>query len=248
MSALAGNVALVTGSATGIGKAIVEKLAEGGASIIINYLHHEMEAIVLEKELTARGVKVMKFKADITARPQVQAMVQAGVANLGPISILVNNAGVTFDKTLAKMTPEDWDRTLGVNLTGAFNVTREVLPHMLTVPRGRIVNISSVVAQTGAFGQSNYAASKAGLIGFTRSCALELARKGITVNAICPGYIETGMLQQVPDAVRTDILKKIPVGRFGSPEEIASVVDFLIREGSYITGQCIDVNGGIFAG
>lgn len=240
--------ALITGSSRGIGKAIAVELASYGISIILNYIDSDDEAAGLSQEMQKNGLNVLAIKADVADRSQVKLMVARTVEEFGKIDILVNNAGITLDKTIKNLSYDDWDSVLSVNLTGVFNVTKEVLTHMIPLGRGSIINISSVIGQTGAVGQSNYSASKAGVIGFSKSCALEVARYGITVNAICPGYVETDMLKAVPADVLDKIKQRIPLRRFARPEEIAKLVRFLATEGDYITGQCININGGVFTG
>lgn len=246
MEILQDSVALVTGGSTGIGKAIVRELAHAGATVIINYHTHTEEALSLKNELRARGLRVEAIQANITHRDDIQEMIATVLKLYGKIDILVNNAGITKDRSIQKMTFEEWEDVIGVNLTGAFSVTKEVVPHMISKKTGRIVNIASVIGSTGAFGQANYAASKAGLIGFTKSCALELAKHGISVNALCPGYINTEMLAKVPAEQQKKLIEKIPLGRVGTPEEIARTVKFLVSDASYMTGQCLHVNGGLF--
>lgn len=246
MDSLKNTVALVTGGSTGIGKAIVRELAENGATVIINYHTHTAEALNLKSDLQEKGFRVEAVQADITRRDDIQKMIETIVKLYGRIDILVNNAGITKDRSLQKMTFEEWEEVIDVNLTGAFSVTKEVVPHMITKKSGKIVNIASVIGSTGAFGQANYAASKAGLVGFTRSCALELAKHGISVNALCPGYIDTEMLAKVPPEQQKKLIEKIPLGRIGTPSEIARTVRFLVSDASYMTGQCLHVNGGLF--
>lgn len=243
---LSGQTAIVTGSSRGIGRAIVQELARCGANVIINYFEHRDEAYELADALRSLGGGVEVIQTDVSEYDKVARLVESTRERFSGIDILVNNAGITRDRTLRKMSPEEWHRVLQVNLSGVFNCTRAVVPHMIERRRGNIVNIASVIGQTAAFGQSNYSAAKAGVIGFTRSCALELAPYGIPVNAICPGFVDTDMLRAVPDEVRQSILHRIPQGRFASPEEIARCVRFLVTEGTYITGQCININGGIF--
>lgn len=240
--------ALITGSSRGIGKATALELASRNISLILNYIDSDKEAIKFSEDLQNAGINAIAIKADVSDKYQVKTMVLKGIEEFGKIDILVNNAGITLDKTLRNLSSEDWDSVISVNLNGVFNVTKEVLPFMTPLGKGHIVNISSVIGQTGAIGQSNYSASKAGVIGFSKSCSLELARYGITVNAICPGYIDTDMLRSVPDEILEMIKLKIPLRRFGRPEEVAKLIRFLVTEGDYITGQCININGGVFTG
>ncbi len=244
---LDGKTAIVTGAGRGIGQAIARELAATGANVVINYATSAEGAEKLANELQKeQGVKTLVVKADVTDFAQVGEMVKKTLDTFGQLDILVNNAGITRDKTLRKMTRENWDEVLNVNLTSVFNCTQQVLPHMLDRKSGRIVSISSFVGQAGNIGQANYAATKAGIIGFTKTLALETARSGITVNAVCPGFIESDMLSQVPENIRQRIIDRIPMGRFGAVQEVAACVRFLVTEGDYITGQTINVNGGIY--
>src|SRR5215467_11144440 len=243
---LDGQTAIVTGAGRGIGRAIASELAATGANIVINYVTSADAANELAKEIREIGPQALLVHADITDYDQVTNMVKETVDTFGKIDILVNNAGITRDKTLKNMTKQHWDDVIHVNLSGLFNCTQQVLPFMLDRKYGRIVSISSFVALAGNIGQSNYATSKAGIIGFTKSVALEVARYGVTVNAVCPGFTETDMLMEVPDKIRERILEKIPMGRFGQPEEIASCVRYIVTEGDYMTGQAISINGGVY--
>jgi len=246
MHLLNGQTALVTGASRGIGRAIAKELAVHGANLVINYYQHEKEAMELLDEIKTLGRDAIVLRANVSVFAEVEDMFNKALASFGTIEILVNNAGITADKTLKNMSAEHWDNVMRVNLYGVYYCTRAVVPHMIRQMYGRIVNIASVIGQTGAFGQANYAASKAGIIAFTKSVALELARYGITVNAVCPGFTETDMLSAVPEEIRQQIRKRIPLGRFAHPEEIARVVRFLVCEGDYITGQCININGGLY--
>jgi len=242
-----GKVALVTGSSGGIGKAVSLALAQAGADIVAHYNRSESVVAELVKSVEALGRKCLPVKADITNENEVRDMVQKAVAGLGRIDILVNCAAVFRDATIAKMPLEFWNEVLTVNLTGTYNCTKEVIPVMRQHNFGRIVNISSVVGQTGAFGASNYAASKAGLFGFTKSAARETVKYGITVNALALGYINTGMLLKLTPELQEGIRKQIPIGRFGDPEEVAATVVFLCSEkAGYITGQVLGINGGYY--
>lgn len=243
---LDGQTAIVTGAGRGIGRAIATELAATGANIVINYSTSADAANELAKEVREMGPQALVVHADITDFDQVTGMIKQAIDTFGKIDILVNNAGITRDKTLKNMSKQHWDEVIHVNLSGLFNCTQQVLPFMLDHKYGRIVNISSFVALAGNIGQSNYATSKAGIIGFTKSVALEVSRHGITANAVCPGFTETDMLMEVPDKIRERILEKIPMGRFGKPEEIASLVRFIVTEGDYMTGQAISINGGVY--
>jgi acetoacetyl-CoA reductase len=243
---LDGQTAIVTGAGRGIGRAIARELAETGANIVINYSTSKDAANSLADEIREIGPKALVLHADITHYEQVTHMIKQTIDAFGKIDILVNNAGITRDKTLKNMSKQHWDDVIHVNLSGLFNCTQQVLPLMLDRKYGRIVNISSFVGLAGNVGQSNYATTKAGIIGFTKSVALEVSRHGITVNAVCPGFTETDMLMEVPENIRQRILEKIPMARFGKPEEIASCVRFIVTEGDYMTAQAISINGGVY--
>jgi 3-oxoacyl-[acyl-carrier protein] reductase len=241
---LQGKTALITGSSRGIGKTIALALAAEGAFPGINYFDdpegkNRAQAEETVRELAANGVKTAMFRADVSNDQDVDAMVNAFLETFGTIDILINNAGIVRDTTLKKMSRQDWDDVLATNLTGVFVCTKAVINHMREAGSGRIINISSIIAQTGNIGQSNYAAAKAGILGFTKSVAREVARRGITVNAIAPGFIQTDMLNTIPGAIKTRLTEEIPLGRFGLPEEIACAAVFLASDmASYITGQC----------
>jgi len=243
---LEGQTAIVTGAGRGIGRAIASELAATGANIVINYVTSRDAANSLAEEIREKGTNALVVHADITHYDQVTIMVKQTIDAFGKIDILVNNAGITRDKTLKNMSKQHWDDVIHVNLSGLFNCTQQVLPFMLERKFGRIVNISSFVGLAGNVGQSNYATTKAGIIGFTKSVALEVSRHGITVNAVCPGFTETDMLMDVPENIRERILEKIPMGRFGKPEEIASCVRYIVTEGDYMTAQAISINGGVY--
>ena len=243
---LDGQTAIVTGAGRGIGRAIARELATYGANVVVNYATSADAARELGREIEELGPQALLVQADVTDYGQVGDMVRQTIATFGQIDILVNNAGITRDKTLKNMTKQHWDEVIHVNLDSLFNCTRQVLPFMLERRSGRVVNISSFVAQGGNIGQSNYAATKAGIIGFTKSLALEVSRHGITVNAVCPGFTETDMLMDVPEHIRQRILERIPMGRFGMAEEIASCVRYIVTEADYMTAQAISINGGVY--
>jgi 3-oxoacyl-[acyl-carrier protein] reductase len=241
-------VAVVTGSSRGIGKAIALKLAKEGAKIVVNYpFAGEAEnAQEVVDEIEALGGKAIALEADVTEMDQVKAMVKTITKELGSLDILVNNAGITRDTLLMRMKESDWDAVLNVNLKGAFNATKAVTRTMMKQKSGRIINMSSVVGLMGNVGQTNYAASKAGLIGFTKSVAKELATRGITVNAIAPGFIKTAMTDELPENVVEEMIAAIPMKEFGEVEDIANLVSFLASdEARYITGEVIRVDGGM---
>jgi len=246
MKALEGRRALVTGAARGIGRAIAIALAAEGADIAINYQSSEADARSLAEELAKAGRRTLLFKGDVGERSTWNSMIEKIKQSWGGLDILVNNAGITRDKTLRKMTDEDWLAVLHTNLNACYFGVSAVAPMMIEQKFGRIINISSFVGQAGNFGQANYAASKGGIIAFTKTAALELAKYNVTCNALAPGFTETGMLAKVPEPVQTAILARIPMGRFGKPEEIAKAVLFLAAHGDYVTGQQINVNGGVY--
>jgi acetoacetyl-CoA reductase len=246
MNRLEGRRALVTGSARGIGRAIALALAREGADIAINYQSSESDAHSLVAELTKADRQTLLFKGDVGERSTWTSMMEKIIQTWGRLDILVNNAGITRDKTLRKMTDDDWLGVLHTNLNACYFGVSAVMPTMTAQKYGRIINISSFVGQAGNFGQANYAASKGGIIAFTKTAAMELAKYNVTCNALAPGFTETGMLAKVPEQVQQSILARIPMGRFASPEEIAKAVLFLAADGDYITGQQINVNGGVY--
>jgi len=238
-------VAIVTGGARGIGAAITTRLAEQGIHVAAGYSRGDLPAQELRERLTKEGHSVSIHGGNVGVPEDCQRVVEEVMALKGRVDILVNNAGVTVDKTVRKMTVEDWHAVLRVNLSGSFYMTKAVLEQMIAQNYGRIVIISSAIGATGGVGQANYAASKSGQFGFAKSLAREVARKGITVNCVTPGYTETEMVAAVPENVLANILTTIPVGRFAQPEEIARAVTFLTDEqAGYITGAVIAVNGG----
>lgn len=237
-------VALVTGGTGGIGTAIVKCLADMGHKVATNYRNEE-KARAWKAKMQANGYDIFMAKGDVTSPQEAEAMVRAVEAALGPIEILINNAGITRDATFHRMTPEQWLEVINTNLNSCFNVTRPVIEGMRERKWGRIIQISSINGLKGQYGQANYAASKAGMHGFTISLARENARNGITVNTISPGYIATDMVMAVPEEVRAKIIADIPTGRLGTPEEIARGVAFLVDEqAGWITGSNLDINGG----
>lgn len=246
MGRLSGKYALVTGASRGIGRAIARTLGAEGAAIAIHYRSGADEAQALVDELQTKGVTTLLVQGDVSERRVWTAMISSVEESWGRLDILVNNAGITRDRTLRKMTDEDWSEVIHTNLTACYNGLSAAMPMMIRQNYGRIVNISSYVGQAGNFGQANYAASKGGIIAFTKTAALELAKHNITVNSLAPGFTQTDMLAKVPDAVQTQILSRIPMGRFGNPEEVAKAVLFLAADGDYITGQQINVNGGVY--
>jgi acetoacetyl-CoA reductase/3-oxoacyl-[acyl-carrier protein] reductase len=246
MGRLDGKVALVTGASRGIGRAIALQLAREGAKVAVNYHSSEDAAHAVADEITAGGGTVLLVQADVGNHEDARAMVRYVVDRWGRLDILVNNAGITHDRSLRKLTDEDWLDVINTNLNSVYFCTTAAMPVMIEQQFGRIVNISSYVGQAGNFGQANYAASKGGIIAFTKTAAIELAKYNITVNAIAPGFTLTDMLAKVAEPVQEQIKAKIPMGRFGKPEEIARAVAFLTADGDYITGQQINVNGGVY--
>ena len=243
---LTGKVALVTGASRGIGQAAAIELAKAGADIIVNFIGNEAVAQETVEAIEALGRKAIKIKANVGDADDVQAMVDEAHAAFGHIDILVNNAGITRDGLLIRMKDSDWDEVLNINLKGVYLVTKAVAKLMVKQRAGRIINMTSVSGVTGNVGQANYAAAKAGVIGFTKTCAKELAARGITVNAIAPGFIETAMTDVLPEKIKEGIAATVPLGRMGQPEEIAGVVTFLASDfASYITGQVLNVDGGM---
>lgn len=233
-------IAIVTGGTRGIGLSIGRKLAADGFQVVALYNGNEEAAKACEKEISAKT-----FRVDVTDFEACQNVCAEIEKDLGPITVLVNNAGITKDGVLHKMGKDTWDSVIDTNLTSCFNMCRAVMMAMRERAYGRIINISSINGQKGQFGQTNYAAAKAGMIGFTKALALECANKGVTVNAVCPGYIETDMTAQIKQEVLDSIVKQIPVGRMGTPEEIAETVAFLSSEkAAFITGSTMTVNGG----
>lgn len=239
-------VALVTGASRGIGRAIAFKLADDGYAVAVNYTASAAKAEDVVEQITANGGSAMAVQADVSDPDAVRDLIAAVENELGPVTVLVNNAGITEDGLLLRMSAEQWDRVLSTNLRSVFLCTKAVLRGMIRARGGRIINISSVSGVAGNAGQANYAASKAGVIGFTKSIAKEVGSRGITVNAVAPGFIATDMTDALGDSVTEAAAAHISLGRLGEPEEVASVVGYLASDGaSYITGQTIVVDGGM---
>ena len=243
---LKGKCAVVTGATRGIGRAIAIRLASLGADIVVNYRSSIEEANTLKEELSALGAKVLLVKADVSIEEEAKNLIEKAKDNFGKVDILVNNAGIVKDGLILRMKKEDFDQVVDVNLKGTFNCMRYVAPIMVKQRSGKIINISSIVGIIGNAGQVNYAASKAGVIAMTKSIAKELGSRGIQVNAIAPGYINTSMTESLNQKVKDEMLNMIPLKRFGMPEDVAKAVGFLASEDSdYITGQVIKVDGGM---
>ena len=242
---LEGQTALITGAGRGIGKTIALKLAECGADIVLADMNPDVAEVLLEVE--SLGRKCLTFETDVTDFDAIDAMVKKIIEELGSIHILVNNAGITQDNLFMRMKPEQWSKVIDVNLNGVFNVTKAVIRPMVKQRMGKIINISSVVGFTGNPGQVNYSSTKSALVGFTKSLAREVGARGVTVNAVAPGFIDTAMTQALNESQQEVILQQIPLGRMGDPEDIANAVAFLASEdASYITGTILHVNGGMY--
>jgi 3-oxoacyl-[acyl-carrier protein] reductase len=245
---LQGRVALVTGASQGIGEACARKLAAAGATVALAARSQE-KLNALAEQIKANGGQAVAFPLDVADEEQVKAAIKAAIAQLGKIEILVNNAGITRDQLIMRMKRADWDAVINTNLTSAYLCTQQVMSSMLRQKWGRIINITSVFGQMGQAGQANYAASKAGLIGLTMAIAREVASRNITCNAVAPGFIETGMTAVLSDEFKQNAVKMIPLGRVGTPDDVAHAVRFLAsEEASYITGHVLSVNGGMLMG
>ena len=249
VNSLEGQVALVTGASRGIGAVIARRLAQDGAKVAVNYQSSEEAARQVAQSIIDLGGEALVMAGDVSREDSAEGIVKQVLEQWGRIDILVNNAGITRDRLLLRMTAEDWDRVIEVNLRGAFLCTRYVMPHLIRRRQGRVINISSVVGLGGNPGQANYAASKAGLIGFTKAVAREVASRNITVNALAPGFIDTGgMVDQMTEEARKQVLGRIPMGRFGSADDVAEAVVFLCGAGAgYITGQVLTIDGGMIS-
>jgi acetoacetyl-CoA reductase len=246
LGSLKDKVAIVTGSSRGLGRAIARDFAEHGAKVALNYYQSREPAEELAKEIRGNGGECIVVQAGVAHPDECQALIEAAVKEFGGLDILVNNAGVNRDRTIRRMTVEEWREVLATDLDSVFYCTYAAVPHMIERGGGRIVNMASIVGQMGNLGQSNYAAAKAGIIGFSKSAAQELARFNITVNALCPGFIETDMVTNLTDDVKAALIAKIPLGRFGKPEEVAQITRFVCTDGGYVTGAQVNINGGMY--
>jgi acetoacetyl-CoA reductase len=241
---LDGKVALVTGASRGIGRAVAQELANVGARVIVNYSQAKDMAEGLVEEIKKGGGEAIAIQADVSKFEDCQRLVKDSLAAYGQVDILINNAGINRDRTIQRMSPDEWHQVIETDLSSMFYMTNLLAGHMRERNFGRIVNMSSIIGQSGNIGQANYAAAKAGMIAFSKSAAQELARYNITVNAMCPGFVETDMVTALTDDVKAALLAKIPLGRFGKAEEVATFVRYLVTEGDWITGQQLNPNGG----
>jgi NAD(P)-dependent dehydrogenase (short-subunit alcohol dehydrogenase family) len=246
MATLVDAVVVVTGASRGIGRAIAQEVGRDGAIVVVDYVHSQQAAEELVVALRRGGATdAIAIQADISDKGQAQLLIEETVKRFGRIDVLVNNAGITIDRTLKKMTTDDWEQVIQTDLTGCFYTVKAALPYFIEQQHGRIINISSYNGEEGSFGQANYSAAKAGVIGLTKAAALELARYHITVNAVAPGYTDTDMFAEVPEEAKKKIIERIPLGRLGTAEDVAKVVRFLAADADYMTGAVLDVNGGL---
>lgn len=246
MGTLMGAVVVVTGASRGIGRAIAQEAGRDGAIVVVDYAHSQQAAEALVAALRASGATdAIAIQADVSDKVQAQRLIEETVKRFGRIDVLVNNAGITIDRTLKKMTADDWEQVIQTDLNGCFYTVKAALPYFIEQQCGRIINISSYNGEEGSFGQANYSAAKAGVIGFTKAAALELARYHVTVNTVAPGYTDTDMFAEVPEDVKTKIIERIPLGRLGTAEDVAKAVYFLATDAVYMTGAVLDVNGGL---
>jgi NAD(P)-dependent dehydrogenase (short-subunit alcohol dehydrogenase family) len=241
---LSGKVAVVTGSSRGIGKAIARALGAEGATLAVHYCRGRDQADQLAAEFERGGSRVGVFQADVARPEDCHKLLEQVTKQLGAVDILVNNAGVNRDRSIRKMSAAEWDEVIQTNLNSVFHCSKAALEPMIARGWGRIINIASIIGQTGAYGQANYAAAKAGVIAFTKSVAQEVAKFGVTVNAICPGFVDTDMVASMPQAAKEAVKGRIPLGRFGAADEVARLVRFLCTEGDWITGAQLNINGG----
>jgi 3-oxoacyl-[acyl-carrier protein] reductase len=243
---LSNQTCVVTGASRGIGRAIAEEFGSKGAAVAVNYRSSETEAYEVVDIIEESGGAAIPVQADVSEMAEVEGMYESVERAFGDVDVLVNNAGLTIDKKFENMTRQDWDTVMRVNLGGVFNCTKTFFDDLCAAEDGRLINISSVVGQQGNYGQANYATTKSGLFGFTRTIALEMAASGSTANCVAPGFVETDMLESVPDRVKNKILDRIPLNRFATTEDVAGIVRFVASEDSgYMTGQILAVNGGM---
>ena len=243
---LDGRTCVVTGASKGIGRGIAEELGDAGANVVVNYRSSEAEAYEVRDRIDEGPGEAVVAQADVAELDEVESMYETSRGAFGGIDVLVNNAGITVDKKFENMTRADWDRVMSVNLGGVFNCTKTCFEDIRAADEGRLINVSSVVGQQGNYGQANYATTKSGLFGFTRTIALELASEGSTANCVAPGFVKTDMLATVPDRVKQGILERIPLDRFAEVEDVSGIVRFVAgEESSYMTGQILGVNGGM---
>jgi acetoacetyl-CoA reductase len=247
MGTLEGAVVVVTGAARGIGRAIAEVLGQGGARMVVNYSRSKEAADDLVARLLQNGSpQAVAIQADVSDPAQAAKLIEETINQFGRIDVLVNNAGINIDRSMKNLTVEDWNTVIQTDLNSYFYTVKAALPYFMQQKSGKIINISSVIGQMGNFGQSNYAAAKAGIIGFSKTAALELARSNVTVNAICPGFIATEMYEGIPEKAKEAIVARIPLGRVGTPQEVARAVRYLILDGDYFTGETLSMNGGLY--
>ncbi len=247
MGNLEGAVVVVTGAGRGMGRAIAEELGSAGAKVVVNYSRSKEPAEEVVQKLSQNGGgEAVAIGADVSKADEAKKLIDETLERFGRIDVLVNNAGITVDKTMKKLTTDDWDQVVQVDLNSSYYTVKAALSQFIEQESGAIINISSFVGQAGNFGQTNYAAAKAGVIGFTKAAAIEMARYNVNVNAIAPGFLETDMYNSVPPEVQEKILSRIPLRRVGQPREIARAVRYLIEDGDYITGETLSINGGIY--
>ena len=246
MGSLDGAVVVITGSSRGIGRAIAEELGQSGAKVIVNYHQSRVAAEDVVAHLKQSGSESVAIQADVSDPAQAARLIDETLQRFGRIDVLVNNAAINIDRTMKNLSPDDWDTVIKADLSSYFYTVRATIPHFIQQKSGKIINISSMNAESGSYGQANYSAAKAGIIGFTKTAALELARYNVTVNAICPGYVATEMFEAIPDKTKEAILARIPLGRAGTPQEVARAVHYLIVDGDYYTGETLNMNGGAY--
>src|SRR6266566_669125 len=246
MGSLEGAVVVVTGASRGIGHAIAEELGQSGAKVVVNYAKSKGPAEDLVAQLQQSGSESVAIQADVSDPEQAARLIEETIQRFGRIDVLVNNAGINVDRSMKNLSVEDWGKVIQNDLSGCFYTVKAALPYFMQQKSGKIINISSLNGQIASFGQANYSAAKAGIIGFTRTAALELARSNVTVNAVCPGFIVTDMYETIPEKTKEAILARIPLGRVGTPQEVARAVRYLVLDGDYYTGATLSMNGGAY--